>query len=83
MEQPSTRANIVIGFNINDLNVTVQGNYIGTDVTGTRALGTTIFGIQISSAPNLIGGTTAGAGNLISGNGIGIRIIERSARREI
>ena len=70
------QANVVIGFNINDINVTVQGNYIGTDVTGTRALGTTVIGIQISRAPNLIGGTAAGAGNVISGNGIGILITE-------
>jgi uncharacterized repeat protein (TIGR01451 family) len=47
----------------------IQGNFIGTDLTGTAALpnGT---GIQIENdAPNnLIGGTNAGAGNVISGN---------------
>ena len=69
-------ANVQIGLNSNDINVTVQGNYIGTDVTGTRALAPTIIGILISRGPNLIGGTTAGAGNVISGNGFGIRITE-------
>ncbi len=48
----------------------IQGNYIGTDATGTIALGNETNGVTISrnaSAP-LIGGTTPGAGNLISGN---------------
>jgi titin len=45
----------------------VQGNYIGTDVTGTRALGN-IFGLYNAGAPAIIGGTSPGAGNLISGN---------------
>jgi hypothetical protein len=46
----------------------IQGNYIGTDVTGTRALNTG-YGVTIyNGSDNLIGGTEAGAGNLISGN---------------
>jgi titin len=56
---------------------TVQGNYIGTDVSGTLALGNIGYGIFIGSgaADNAIGGLTAGTRNLISGNsehGIGI-----------
>jgi CSLREA domain-containing protein len=47
----------------------VMGNYIGTDVTGTIDLGNGLFGVEIeNSANNIIGGTAAGAGNLISGN---------------
>lgn len=47
----------------------VQGNYVGTDVTGSLDLGNNIDGITISdSCSSTIGGTTAGAGNLISGN---------------
>ena len=47
----------------------IQGNKIGTDVTGTLALGNTHEGIYLESAPsNTIGGTVAGAGNLISAN---------------
>ena len=58
----------------------VQGNYIGTNAAGTAALGN-ITGIEVSDAPGaLIGGTTSGAGNLISGNaGDGIYIHEAGA----
>jgi titin len=47
----------------------VQGNYIGTDVTGTRALGNMQAGVLIQGCANTIGGIAPGAGNLISGNG--------------
>ncbi|MDA2935492.1 hypothetical protein MYX82_14320, partial [Acidobacteria bacterium AH-259-D05] len=48
----------------------VQGNYIGTDVTGTLALGNNVRGVNILNASdNLIGGSAANEGNLISGNG--------------
>jgi hypothetical protein len=55
----------------------VQGNYIGTDATGKKDLGNRGRGVDITHSPsgNLIGGTTAGARNVISGNdggGIGI-----------
>jgi hypothetical protein len=44
----------------------VQGNYIGTDVTGTKALGGEI---KIQDSPdNTIGGTTPAARNIISGS---------------
>jgi hypothetical protein len=47
----------------------IQGNYIGTDVTGTRALENTAAGIDVNNSDNnTIGGAAAGAGNLISGN---------------
>ncbi len=50
-------------------NSLVQGNYIGTDVTGTVALGNIFNGIEVTDAPNnTVGGTEVGAGNLISGN---------------
>jgi parallel beta-helix repeat protein len=48
----------------------LQGNYIGTDVSGSAALGNGQRGVDVDSAPdNTIGGTAAGAGNVISGNG--------------
>jgi RHS repeat-associated protein/CSLREA domain-containing protein len=48
----------------------LQGNLIGTNLTGDAPLGNTYYGIVISDAANnTIGGTTGGAGNVISGNG--------------
>ena len=49
-------------------NIIVEGNFIGTDVTGTMALGNT-DGVSVGTANNRIGGTTPAARNLISGNG--------------
>ncbi|MDQ2783778.1 MAG: hypothetical protein M3Y58_02110 [Chloroflexota bacterium] len=47
---------------------TIQGNFIGTDVSGTAAIPNNA-GISITSANNnTVGGTAAGATNLISGN---------------
>jgi hypothetical protein len=55
----------------------VQGNYIGTDVTGTADLGNAGDGVLIEgSSNNTIGGIGAGARNIISGNGGGVGIGE-------
>jgi len=54
----------------------VQGNWIGLDASGTGDLGNGGDGIalQFGSCCNSIGGTAAGAGNVISGNNLnGIR----------
>ena len=51
-------------------NNTVQGNYIGTDPTGTLHLGNSWPGICVMSSNNLIGGTDPGDGNLIAYNGL-------------
>ena len=51
----------------------VQGNLIGTDVSGTAALGNGFPGILLSDAhQNTIGGTAAGARNVISANNNGV-----------
>jgi len=53
----------------------VQGNYIGTDVTGTAPLGNAFYGVDISISGNVIGGIAEGEGNVIAfnaGPGIGI-----------
>jgi hypothetical protein len=48
----------------------ITGNYIGTDVTGTVRLFNVGSGVYIVDAPNnTIGGTAAGARNILSGNG--------------
>lgn len=51
----------------------LQGNYIGTDITGTAAIGNGNWGVNAYYYSSTIGGTEEGAGNLISGNlGTGI-----------
>lgn len=70
--------NVALGFNTFGPGATVQGNYIGTDVTGTKMFPNTDEGIQsgitVFSNNHVIGGTDAGAGNVISGNDLGIRL---------
>ena len=56
----------------------VAGNFIGTDVTGTAALANGGAGIVVidGARGNTIGGTSAGTGNVLSGNdsdGVDIR----------
>ena len=47
----------------------MQGNWIGTNATGTGAIANAADGVQIFAAPgNTIGGSAIGAGNIISGN---------------
>ncbi len=48
---------------------TLEGNFIGTDITGTRAVANARYGVDVSAPGNTIGGTAPGAGNVISGNG--------------
>jgi VCBS repeat-containing protein len=47
----------------------IQGNFIGTDVTGTISLPNGRDGIRIYTPRNTIGGNTPGAGNVICSNG--------------
>jgi CSLREA domain-containing protein len=69
--------NIISGNNKNGIAIAnagaignqVLGNYIGTDVNGASALRNEMAGIFLDNASNnTIGGTAAGAGNLISGH---------------
>lgn len=46
---------------------TVKGNKIGTNATGTSAIANN-FGVRVNGNSNIIGGTGASDGNLISGN---------------
>jgi hypothetical protein len=58
-----------IHVSLNGSNI-IQGNFIGTDATGTVALGNSLDGVSVeNSGNNVIGGTTSAAANLLSGNG--------------
>jgi MBG domain-containing protein len=60
----------------------ILGNFIGTDLTGTLAVGNSASGIKITSNNNTVGGTTSAARNVISGNGFeGIRIYNASGNQ--
>ena len=56
------------GIRINGSNIVVAGNYIGTNAAATAALPNGQDGVQLSGAPNLIGGSLASERNVISGN---------------
>ncbi|MEZ5728592.1 MAG: FG-GAP-like repeat-containing protein [Burkholderiaceae bacterium] len=67
---------------LNTGNVSVTGNYVGTDVTGTLDRGNTGTGIMLGNAAHnvQVGGTGVGEGNLVSGNdGAGIEISSATA----
>ena len=70
-------ANVISGNNLSGIAISgtaawgnvVLGNRIGTDRSGTQTLGNGRDGVLIDSAlSNTVGGTAAGAGNLISAN---------------
>ena len=76
-------ANIISGNGLGGISIagggadnnSVTGNFIGTDGTGTVALGNTGNGITIASNNNIIGGTAAGAANVIADNsGAGVSV---------
>ena len=53
----------------------VAANRVGTTADGSAPLGNATDGVEILNAPaNLIGGTAAGAGNVIAGNGDGVHL---------
>ncbi len=70
------------GIEINSSNNIVQGNYIGTDIGGTLDRGNLSddgVEIQNSATGNLIGGTAAGAGNVIGFNALdGVNVVSGS-----
>jgi hypothetical protein len=68
--------NSYVGIEIQRQPNTVAGNYIGTNASGTYALAH-FFGIQVLQVATpgvVIGGTSPGAGNLISGTYSGIKV---------
>jgi parallel beta-helix repeat protein len=59
----------IIILNPNATGSIVQGNIVGLNADGTTALPNQWYGIEIQSANNTIGGTTAAQRNIFSGNG--------------
>ena len=59
------------------INNTVSGNYIGTVVSGTQALGNTGDGVEIGAGAqnNTVGGDTEGERNVICANRMGVNIV--------
>ena len=55
--------------NVSSASIAVMGNWIGTNQSGGASLGVQPVGVTLQNAAGVvIGGTTAGAGNVISGN---------------
>lgn len=61
----------------------IQGNFIGTNAAGTAAVPNGGTGIESGASATLIGGTSTGARNVISGNRGGIFLTTRSATHVI
>lgn len=61
----------------------VQGNHVGTNVRGSLSLGNGKHGVHIQyGRDNVVGGTTAGGRNVISGNhGLGLFLAAAPANR--
>jgi hypothetical protein len=59
------------GINITGANVEILSNWIGLAADGATVIGNTNFGVNVGTAATgaIIGTTTAGEGNIISGNG--------------
>ena len=59
--------NIGGGVRVDSSSGTIRGNFIGTDVTGKKAI-PNANGMTVAGSNNFVGGDAPGAGNLISGN---------------
>ena len=84
------RGNVVAGGTIEGISlgnggldgseILLQGNFIGTDVTGTVSFGNPTSGVRIHKSDMTVGGTGAGEGNVIAFNaGAGIFIYPQGA----
>src|SRR5665213_2140017 len=54
---------------LSDQDTVIKGNYVGTDVTGTKALGNGAGGVVLQQGTEVVGGPSASDRNIISGNG--------------
>lgn len=74
--EPGTR-NLISGNGLDGIavsngatGVVIQGNYIGSDVTGLLPLGNDFQGVVVFSGPTTVGGPTEAARNVIVDNGL-------------
>ena len=64
-----------VGIGISSQGNVIEGNYIGTDVSGTLARPNLFIGVSVDSNNNRIGGPAPHQRNVISGNGgFGVRV---------
>ena len=68
-----------VGILLQSTSNVIEGNFIGTDVTGLQARANRMDGVRIDHGGNRIGGTTFAARNVISGNGQNGVLIETGA----
>jgi hypothetical protein len=79
--------NVISGNGMNGIAIAsrgarVLGNYVGTNAAGTKRLGNSDSGVYVSGPNNIVGGTTGGARNVVSGNSwAGVSIVGVSATR--
>ncbi|GEM_PF-1840224 len=76
---PSGEGNVLVsngtGIDYTGGGVTITGNYVGTDQNSTGGLGNSVVGIWIHASGATVGGSSAGLGNVVSGNtDLGIHI---------
>jgi parallel beta-helix repeat protein len=65
--------NLAEGIRIEGLRAGVEGNFIGTDAAGARAVGNGAAGLSAEDGAGLrVGGADPLAGNLLSGNAVGV-----------
>jgi CSLREA domain-containing protein len=63
----------------------IEGNFVGTDPTGTLDRGNNFHAVQISNGPsqNVVGGTTPAARNILSGNDESNLVVSNSNGNQI
>jgi uncharacterized repeat protein (TIGR01451 family) len=87
----SSAANIIGANNSDGINtftssagLLVEGNFIGTDPAGDSTLGNNGDGVHLVTSQNTVGGTAAGAGNVIAYNaGTGVIVLLKSNQDSI